>query len=149
MDKGLTLIETLLYIALLSFLLVALMPLLINLNYWRSGEKEMQNAMNDYLFIESTIRNILHTSELVEEPDNDELDNRLVVKLRNGEGVKIYLDSGRIWLKNSEGVFPLHPTSTKVSSFSFLKQNRMNIDQLLFHIQINDADFSTTTYAIK
>jgi len=147
--RGLTLIETVLYMALLSILFSVALPLLMNLNTWQSKQKNFADSVRDYVFIEAKIRGLLKDSSVVT-PPLGQVGSVLRVRAGNGHEATVWLN------ENGTGVLELEEwgqeslrlfaTRTKVESLKFFRTESNGVESLLFGIIINGINFGTSTY---
>lgn len=114
---GITLVETVLYLALLSVICVVSMPLLIDQNIWQSKQNSFSDTTRDYLFIAGKVQNLVRENRM------DELDD---------------FDPA-LFLGTSTRV-------SRVSNVLFSQQNRGGFEVLDFSISINEQNFGTTTF---
>ena len=150
MNKGLTLIETVLYIALLSFLIVTAIPMLIDLNTWRSKQTAFENAISEFVFLEGQIRNLIKEADSVDVPHVGESSGELRVETSD-HGTVSFLGVNRMVLMKigNDEPLPMHASSTLINQINFSRSATSGIDQMLFSITINNLNFGTTSYLIQ
>lgn len=69
MNKGITLIETVTYLALFSFLMTAMLPWFFDTNLWRSRVEKNAVAVSDHLYVEGVLADLARNSLEVKEED--------------------------------------------------------------------------------
>ncbi len=149
MNKGLTLIEVILYIALFSIFIVVAIPVLINLQTWQSKQKTIADATQEFLFLEGKIQHILSEADSIQEPRPGQFTENLSVTAHGGERYQISNHHGLISIqKNNEELEPLHLDSVLTSSLLFYRSNLPGVNVLTFTAVINGLNFATTTYPI-
>ncbi len=148
MNRGITLIETVLYLALLSILLATALPLLIDLNQWQSKQEITANSFRDYLFVETKIRSLLMNASDIVIPAMDETSETLVVDIDEGENEQRVIirqnstGNSIIFEVEGESIEFLVSTSTRVSDMYFSRTP----GKISFALSINNSSFGTSTY---
>ena len=149
MKKGLTLIETILYLGLLSFLLSAAMPLLLNLYFEQSTQTTFAEATQEYVFTEAKVRNLINTAGAVTSPRAGEFSDTLRVNDANQNTTTIFLNGKTLFMDKNNETLVLNSTSTPVTNLSFYQSEGTGIKTISFGIEISSFNFGTTSYVIK
>ena len=151
MNRGLTLIETLLYIALLSVLTVTALPLLVDLNSWQSEQNVYGDATRDFLFLEAKVRFLTQRATRIIRPGAGEYSNTLSFDTENVGIITLKSENGLILDYEEEGVesVPLFATSTLVESMAFYRPSTANFEMIMFSAVIRGFNFGTTTYLFR
>lgn len=69
MNKGITLIETVIYLALFSFLITTMLPCFFDTNIWRARLEKNAAIVSDHLFIEGVLADLVRNSDEVKRED--------------------------------------------------------------------------------
>lgn len=147
--KGITLIETLLYISLLSVFVTTAIPFFIGLNEWQASQATTADAIREFLFIRNRVRFLLSTSEAVISPRQGEFSDTLELRLSGGERIMLENFSRRLFVvKNSDDPVALHASSTAITDLTFYRSNTEPAS-FAMKFSVNGIDFGTTTYSIK
>lgn len=151
MNRGLTLIETLLYIALLSVLTVTALPLLADLNSWQSEQNVYGDATRDFLFLEVKVRFFAQMATRVIRPEIGEYSDVFSFDTENLGIITLKLENGLILDYEEGGVesVPLFATSTLIESLTFYRPSTVNFETIVFSAVINGFNFGTTTYLFR
>lgn len=151
MNKGLTLIETLLYMALLSVLTVTALPLLADLNSWQSEQNVYGNATRDFLFLEAKLRFLTQRATRVIRPERGEYSDSFSFDTENIGIITLKLENGLILDYEEEGVesAPLIATSTLVEGVTFYRPPTATFETITFSAVINGLNFGSTTYFFR
>lgn len=151
MNKGLTLVETLLYMALLSVLTVTALPLLADLNSWQSEQNVYDNATRDFLFLEAKLRFLTQRATRVIRPERGEYSNIFSFDTENMGIITLKLGNGLILDYEEGGVESvlLFATSTSVEDLTFYRPPTENFETITFGVVINGLNFGSTTYFFR
>jgi len=133
MNKGVTLIETVIYFTLFSGLMSLVLPILIELDRFQIKQQHTAESINVYMYVDEHVRGLVRTASEIVEPESGEISNRLVV--RNSEGQEIYFEP--------QDEFS---TSTKMSELRFSRSFTFGFETIEFATEINGINFGTTTY---
>ncbi len=155
---GLTLIETLTYIALLSFLLVAALPLLIHLNVSHAKQEMVAFSQSEAVFIDQKIRRLLRVSTVLS-PEPGYFSSELILENTDESEFRLMVQNLVLYLENEgsdgqETVLWTSPT-TKISNLIFYRSNATNSDNeiganmLSFDFSVNGQTFGTTSVLLK
>lgn len=148
MNRGFTLVEIVVYLSLFSMVFVLTMPIFVEQNYWRAEVESGNDSLLDYIFIKSVIESAIKDSEIVFEPDSNELSEMLSVEIDGGRAL-FFLRDGSL-LREIDGVeILLHSTSTRVDGLNFFITENSGFESLLMNIEINGTDFGTTSFLLK
>lgn len=149
MNKGLTLIETVLYIALLAVLIVVVMPLFFEWHSLEAKQNTQNTATRDYLFLDGKMRFFMQKSTRLITPRRGEYSDVLSFDTEN-EGIMTIRKTDQLILDYEEGDDkPLFSTSTLISRVSFYRPDSPGPERLLFSTVINNFDFGTSSYAFR
>jgi type II secretory pathway pseudopilin PulG len=133
MSRGVTLIETVLYLTLFSIIMALILPVLIELDRFQVRQQFIADAVNTHLYFDDRIRGLFRLASEIVEPVLGEGGERLVV--RDSLGQNIYFEPQNIFA-----------TSTKVVNQNFLRSEAFGFEKVEFGVVINGVDFGTTTY---
>lgn len=87
--RGLTLVETLIYLAILSMVITFIVPTLYSLELLRSRMIKSENLIADYVFIEINIRDLLKKSHQIISPEFGGNSAELKIRRSGGPTVTI------------------------------------------------------------
>ncbi len=165
--RGITLIETVLYIALLTALLTLTLPLFLDVRAWQSKQERVADTTAEYLFMQAKIKNLVQErGARIISPEIGEYAPRLVVDSENDGTVifelseadefgrkKAFMDflERRNMLGNP---YSLTSTSSVVDQITFYHSRFENngvdgIETVQFSISINGINFGTTTAVVS
>lgn len=165
--RGITLIETVLYISLLTVLLALTLPLFLDVRAWQSKQEGVADTIGEYLFIQAKIKNLVQErGARIVSPEIGEYAPRLVIDLENDGRVtfelsetdeldrkKLFMDflERRNMLSNP---YSLTSTSSAVDQIAFYHSRFENngvdgIETVQFSISINGINFGTTTTVVS
>lgn len=166
-SRGITLIETVLYIALLATLLALVLPLFLDLRSWQSKQERFADTTTEYLFFQTKIKNLLQENGVrIISPAVGEYNSRLVLDSENGGRItfdfceegefdrqKLCMDFQR--RRNLPGnPYSLLSSSSVIDRINFYHSRAEaggidGIETMQFSLSINGFDFGTTTAVIS
>lgn len=147
--RGLTLIETVLYIALLSILIMTALPVLANLSIYSSDQKLQNNTARDFLFLTSKVRLFSKISIGIVTPAPGEYSRVFSFDTENEGRLTLRLDDVPVVFYEDENeIRKLFATTTHVDSLTFYRPTD-NLEKLLLGVVINGIDFGTSTYIYR
>lgn len=149
MNKGLTLIETLLYLALLSVLMIAGLPILADLSVWQSEKGILDKTAEDFLFLDAKLRFLAGRATEVISPRAGEYSDVFSFDTEN-EGVidlKLEPENGLVLFYEDENEsMPLFSAQTVVERLVFFRPEGGGFERIQFSAVLNGVDFGTTSY---
>jgi type II secretory pathway pseudopilin PulG len=165
--RGITLIETVLYIALLATLLALVLPLFLDLRSWQSKQERFADTATEYLFIQAKIKNLIqengvriispaiggHGSHLVLDSENEGRITFDFCEADESNRQKLCMDFQR--RRNLPGnPYSLLSSSSVIDRINFYHSRSEaagveGIETLQFSLSINGFDFGTTTAVIS
>ncbi|QQG45579.1 MAG: hypothetical protein HYW89_01480 [Candidatus Sungiibacteriota bacterium] len=126
-DKGLTLIEIIIYVALLGLLLVFVVNSFINtVNAYYRARAEREVLSNGRLLLETITKSLAQSGEIYSPTsrfniDSGQLSLITVVGVQAGHAaayVDYYVDNGRLWLRQEgQSAIPISAASVKINKF--------------------------------
>lgn len=149
-DSGFSLVETLIYLAILSMIMSVLVPTFYTLESLRDRIVKTSEALNDRIFIESQIRQLLKTQTEIIEPRRDTSADELILDVAAGNSNE---DLFTFRLENQKltlNATPLHGDGYLVKSFN---ARRLSTDEFgnefgIFEIIQYEYDFGTSSVSI-
>jgi len=150
MNKGITLIETILYLTLLSAFVVIAIPALINLQAWRTAQINSANVIEEFVFVNKKIKNILNEAESIQIPRPGDFSDVLTVALPGGDTVTVMsVDHVVVVRENDETPTALYSGEVVQMDFTFFRPISSNLPLLMSNGVINGFNFGTSTHAFK
>lgn len=132
--KGITLIETVLYLSLFSLLMTLIMPFFIEHDAWQTKQAYLSDALRDRLFLDDTLKHLLRGPVRVISPPQNETSSELIFEN----------DNGRLTFEPAS----FFPTSTVLTNVNFYRKPNNGFETMEFGLTISGFDFGTTTYLI-
>lgn len=147
MKNGLTLVEVVLYLALLSLFFLLSIPVIIDFNDWDSGIRSGNKLTADIVQIRAVIEDLIEKSEIIYEPSGMNYSPSFVSVTQEGDRVKIFTEGQVLYQVGDDMPIPMNSTSTKIRlGFRRILDHDPNL--LEVGITGNGINFGTTSYRL-
>lgn len=153
-NRGLTLIETILYITLFSGIMLLAMPLLANIFTGQFSSAKLSDAIDTAMFVQEKIRYYTKLSNEVTAPISGHTAQDFSFDTENLGDEHVfanYTNDLRI-LNDEAGLeLPLTGSSTKIQNLDFYQPSRLSneFQRLEFSADVNGYNFGTATYFFR
>lgn len=145
---GITLIETLMYLAIFALVVSTIMPVGIFLGSSEAQANKLNDLFREITFIQDKILFLLAEANLVSSPVDTPLPI-LEFETFTGENVKVYLENKTIYIQRNGQSLPLHDPKIKIDNLYFSRTFDSEFSSLI-NLEISSAKFifSTTSYVV-
>lgn len=120
--RGVTLLETLLYLALFAFMLTGTFISLANMHESATRIDASARLTDEGNFLLHRLRYIVHAADSISVPARGEQQTRLILLLPTGS-VSIRAQEGRLMYEQDGSLFPLTGSEITVSDLSFERES--------------------------
>ncbi len=150
-NDGFTLLEVVLYMALVAVLIGSALPFFTSLQRAQSKQEQAARVAEEYLFLDARIRDFVKNATAVVEPRPGEYGDRLIFDTENRGRFTLESRVHELVLVSEEEntITKLSATGTRIAELGFYQPQSMGPQRLLANVVINDQMFGTSTIIFR
>lgn len=145
---GITLIEVLLYTALITIFITLALPLIIDLQMWRGEQSKRYQAMNDYLFIRAYVTNLIENADQIVAPSANESSNNLTIST-DDKNIVFGTDENGVYAEIDDEEKIYITKKSGVHSIYFERMSVGTLEKIEFFVILNDLYFGKTSLIVS
>ena len=150
-NKGITLIETIVYVALIGVVLSGVVSLTLSIVDLKVRHLAMRDVIANGRWVNTVVSNQVRQASNVISPALGMASSSLELVDFTGETVEIYLSGDRLWLKENSGPrWALTPANLKVFNIQFARGlDNSRVDNIKYEFSIGTDKVGAYDYSIS
>lgn len=146
---GFSLIETLIYLAILSLIMATLAPTLFTLESLKIRARNSGIEISDRMFVDSHLKNLLNRQETIIQPAENAKSKELKIRVKGNLVFTVhqrteaeFAESGLVLIEDSDEPQGLHSQSLKIKDFNLERQSNFDIFEIIKYRYESNSELS-------
>jgi len=149
-NQGITLIEVLLYTALITVFITLALPLLVDIHIWQGKQNKQSKVLNEYLFVHVYFSNLIKYSREIAVPSVGQFSDTLALTSPNNEQVRLGLNKNGAIYVEIEGGEQINLTTDNIANdINFARSQVGVLEKIEFSITFGDLHLGTSSLIIS